>query len=282
MNRKLNYRDRLIKGLKRKVLSNSLLFFLVKGWKFWVSTSLIGATIAMINFWHTPASYQATAYFTTMGPGLIASEPTFETPAQIIMRLSNPDFFGPTVLGECGLGEETDAANRLLKVFKVTPVPNVTNWAQIFVVLSSPQEAISCTNAIFKVIKDRQDEVLDSFIKLSKLKIEENNKRIQKAQSIVAKADKFEGIGGAVYLATRDEIRYLIDENAKHERIIASKEAISVHFVDLPYVTKLPPIVRLRSLLAGGIIYGFLLGILLYLIYIFVKKDDAISLNPSL
>jgi hypothetical protein len=241
------------------------LLFLRNSWMYWASASLIGVIIALTLIFTMPPSYRATALVTTMQP-YDSKAPSFgiisEGPNEVMARFANPAVFDVETLNLCGV--VGSASN--FRDFKILPVPNVPTWIQIYVTKNSPETSLQCLDAIYKLVKDNQNIILNSYIDIAKKRISENDTKLEKAKNLVAKADKTEALAGAAYLATRDEIRLLLEETAQLRNIILSRENYTARLIVKPYVEKESAGRRIRSLLFQGLFFGFIFGIFIYII----------------
>ena len=77
---------------------------------------------------------------------------------------------------------------------------------------TSPEVAKGCVNAIFNLAKKTQVQIVASYIEEAKIKLADAEDRLAKAKELLAKADNSGSAIDAIYLSTRDEIRYPLDE----------------------------------------------------------------------
>jgi uncharacterized protein involved in exopolysaccharide biosynthesis len=106
-----------------------------------------------------------------------------------------------------------------------------------------------------------------------KLKIEEE--RLGRATQVIAKADRSGAAVSAAYLATRDEIRYLLDQISSLQNIITGNENRAAHLTAPIYLKDEPVFPQKRNSLLVGLLIGALLGLALALARNWLRSNRA-------
>jgi hypothetical protein len=80
---------------------------------------------------------------------------------------------------------------------------------------------------------------------------------------MVVKADNSGLAMGAVYLSTRDEIRFLLDENTSLRTLVAANDNKTTRLVAPIYASDDPIAPKKRNALLAGLFGGLFLGLLI-------------------
>lgn len=128
---------------------------------------------------------------------------------------------------------------------------------------ASKEIAKTCTNAVYHLTKSSQAQLVAPYIDEAskKLKIEEG--RLDRATQVIVKADKSGAAVSAANLATRDEIRYLLDQISSLQIIITGNESRAAHLTAPIYVNDQPVFPQKRNSLLIGLLLGGFLGLAL-------------------
>ena len=129
----------------------------------------------------------------------------------------------------------------------------------------TPQVAQACNLAVYELIKTTQSQIIAPYIEEAKVKLLDDEARLQKAKDLVAKADKSGSAMGAAYLSTRDEIRYLLDEISALKSVVASNQSRATRLVAPVYGGDTPIAPKKRVALIAGLFGGLCLGLLIAL-----------------
>jgi LPS O-antigen subunit length determinant protein (WzzB/FepE family) len=115
------------------------------------------------------------------------------------------------------------------------------------------------------------------YIEEAKVKLVDDEDRLQKAKDLVARSDKSGAAIGASYLSTRDEIRYLLDEITSLRNVVTSNQNLATRMVAPIYASDVPIAPKKRMVLASGLLGGLFLGLLLALVRQTVLKLKSAS-----
>ncbi|QWC95513.1 hypothetical protein G6733_01720 [Polynucleobacter paneuropaeus] len=188
-----------------------------------------------------------------------------EEPALLIARLSSPTSYTPKAIAACGLQDQINAALALSKAIKVTIPKGVANLVDLKTFGESPQVAQDCAQGVFDLIKTTQAQIVAPYIEEAKVKLADDQERLQKAKEVVARSDKSGAAMSASYLSTRDEIRYLLDEITTLKNVVTSNQNRATRMVAPIFASDAPIAPKKRMVLAAGVLGGLFLGVLIAL-----------------
>ncbi|QWD04215.1 hypothetical protein G6720_01680 [Polynucleobacter paneuropaeus] len=185
-----------------------------------------------------------------------------EEPALLIARLSSPTSYTPKAIAACGLQDQINAALALSKAIKVTIPKGVANLVDLKTFGESPQVAQDCAQGVFDLIKTTQAQIVAPYIEEAKVKLADDQERLQKAKEVVARSDKSGAAMSASYLSTRDEIHYLLDEITALKNVVTSNQNRATRMVAPIYASDVPIAPKKRIALTAGLLGGLFLGLL--------------------
>jgi hypothetical protein len=186
---------------------------------------------------------------------------TIEEPQALIARMAIPTIYPKETIALCGLAEQKDAGSMLAKKAKFSLPKGLGGTVDLEVRDTSKEVAEACANAIYQFVKTSQAQLIAPYIEEASKKLVIEKERLSRATQFIAKADKSGTAVSAAYLATRDEIRYLLDQVSILQTIINGNESRVARLVAPIYVKEvLSP--KRNSLLLGLLLGGFL-GLLL-------------------
>jgi LPS O-antigen subunit length determinant protein (WzzB/FepE family) len=188
-----------------------------------------------------------------------------EEPALLIARLSSPTSFTPEAVAACGLQDQANAALALSKSIKLMIPKGVANVVELKTFGESQQVAQDCAQGVFDLIKTTQAQIVAPYIEEAKVKLADDQERLQKAKEVVARSDKSGAAMSASYLSTRDEIRYLLDEITTLKNVVTSNQNRATRMVAPIFASDAPIAPKKRMVLAAGVLGGLFLGVLIAL-----------------
>jgi len=262
-------------GLDEISLVDAFLF-LKETYKTILIFGALGVALAIAFLVITPKRYEATAQI-QMAQIIAANNSSssnnnnllgvnIEDPALLISRLALPASFTQKEAKACGLGNQQGVEAILAKSIKVSPIKGVGNVVELKAFGESPEAAANCAKAVFEMIKATQFQIVLPYIEEAIAKIADDQKRLTSAQQVIANADKSGQAMSASYLATRDEIRFLLDEVTSLRNIITSGVSRAAHLVSPIYADNTPIAPRKPLVLLVGLLGGLFVGALLALI----------------
>jgi capsular polysaccharide biosynthesis protein len=256
-------------GDDQEIYLLDILRFIKGAWKMIAVMGALGLAGAGAYLLITPNQYAATAQMVMAQIGannnLNLLGMNIEEPALLVSRMSLPSSFSPQVISACGVEAQREPGATLTKGIKLAPIKGVANVVELKTFGPSQDAALACAKAIFELIKTTQSQIVAPYIEEAKSKLADDEARLDKAKNLVSKADKSGSIMSAAYLASRDEIRYLLDEIASLKNIVTSNQNRMTHLVAPIYASNQPISPKKRIVLAGGLFGGLFLGLLIAL-----------------
>jgi hypothetical protein len=131
---------------------------------------------------------------------------------------------------------------------------------------TSKEVAEACANAIYEFVKTSQAQLIAPYIEEASKKLVIEKERLSRATQFIAKADKSGTAVSAAYLATRDEIRYLLDQISTLQAVIDVNESRAARLVAPIHVKDQPVLPQTRTGLLLGLLLGGFLGLMLAIV----------------
>ena len=248
-----------------------ILRFLKSAHKTILIFGVIGIALSIAYLAITPKQYEATAQIAMAQIGAANNNNlnplgiNIEEPALLIARLSSPTSFTQEEIAACGFMGKRDGAAALAKAIKIAPAKGVPNIVELKTFGASPEAAKGCANAILDFTKKTQAQIVAPYIEEAKIKLADDEQRINSAKELVSRSYKGGSAMSAAYLSTRDEIRYLLDEMTSLKNILASNQNRVTRLIAPIYASDAPISPKKRIALAGGLFAGLFLGLLIAL-----------------
>jgi hypothetical protein len=174
-----------------------------------------------------------------------------------------PTSYSKETIALCGLAEEKDAGALLAKKAKLSLPKGLGGTVDLEIRDTSKEVAEACANAIYEFVKTSQAQLIAPYVEEASKKLIIEKERLSRATEFIARADKSgSGVSGA-YLATRDEIRYLVDQISNLQAVINGNESRAARLVAPIYVKDHPVFPQKRNGLLLGLLLGGFLGLLL-------------------
>jgi hypothetical protein len=187
-----------------------------------------------------------------------------EEPALLILRLSNLSSYTPETLVACGLQDQANPALGLSSI-KLTVPKGLANLVELKTFGGSQQAAQDCAQAVFDLIKTTQAQIVAPYNEEAKVKLADNQERLQKAKEVVTNFDKSGALASASYLTTRDEILYLLNEITALKNAVSSNQNQATRMIAPIYASNMPIAPKKRNILTAGLFGGLFLGLLIAL-----------------
>mgnify|MGYP000087120983 CR=1 FL=1 len=208
-----------------------ILRFLKRAYKTILILGVIGIAAAIVYLLVAPKKYEATAQIVMAQIGAANNNNNLnplginiEEPVLLVSRMSLPTSFPAQTISTCGFDGIVEPGATLAKSIKLSPAKGVPNVVELKTVGPSREAALSCAGAIFELIKTTQSQIVAPYIEEAKIKLADDEARLDKAKELVSRADKSGSAMGAAYLSTRDEIRYLLDEITSLKNVVTSNQ----------------------------------------------------------
>ena len=130
----------------------------------------------------------------------------------------------------------------------------------------SSKQAMDCANAVVMRIAYLQAEYAKPFVDEAKLKLAQDNERIEQARRLILKADQSGQALSAAYLSARDEMSYFLTDREKMIDLINSIKERGTRLISPIYVSERAVSPKKTVSLLAGFSAGFFLGLLIVLI----------------
>ncbi len=285
-----NYQQEDLSGQEKLSVEDEIslidiLRFLKSAYKAIAIFGLAGLTLSIAYLAITPNQYEASVQITMAQIGAANNNNNnisplgvnIEEPALLISRLSSPTSFTPESIAACGLQGQVNASLALSKSIKLTPAKGVASVVELKTFGGTPQSAQECALGVFELIKTTQAQIVAPYIEEAKVKLADDEDRLQKAKDLVTRSDKSGSAMSASYLSTRDEMRYLLDEITALKNVVTSNQNRATRMVAPIYASDAPIAPKKRMVLAAGLLGGLFLGLLIALVRQMVLKLKSAS-----
>lgn len=248
--------------------------FLLENWKTILAGGILGLATSLVFVFVAPAKYEAKAQIKMAQIGVNNNNNVnplgvnIEEPALLIARMKLPTSFDPVTIDRCGLTGEKDAQDILAKLVKLSAVKGAPSVVDLSIQLSSKEQADACVSAVFDLIKGSQKAIAEPFIIEAKSKLAEYQKRLDDSRSVMLRADKSGAALSAAYLATRDEVKYLMGEVIRLQDFITSGDTWMTQLTAPIYAIDHPVFPKKKI----SVIVGLLAGLFFGLLFVMVRK----------
>jgi uncharacterized protein involved in exopolysaccharide biosynthesis len=262
-----------------------IVLFLKKTYKTILLFGLFGLVLAIIYILITPKIYEASAQIAMAQIGAANNNNNnnnlnplginIEEPVLLVSRMSLPTSFPTQTISACGFDGSSEPGAALAKSMKLSLVKGVPNIVELKTVGPSPEAALGCASAIFELIKTTQSQIVTPYIEEARIKLADDEARLDKARELVSRADKSGSTMSVAYLSTRDEIRYLLDEITSLKNVVTSNQNRITHLVAPIYASDQPISPKKFITLVAGLMSGLFLGVLIALVRQMIPKLKA-------
>jgi capsular polysaccharide biosynthesis protein len=244
--------------------------FIEGAWKTVSIMGLLGIVAAIAYLWVTPKQYEAIAQIRMAQVSLSTTTNPFgtviEDPTSLILRMQFATNYDEATILACGYKNMLGAAEGLAKSLKFSIPKGLLGAVELKVLAPFPEQAKDCANAVVMRITHLQAEFAKPFIDEAKLKLAQDNERIEQARRLILKADQFGQAISAAYLSARDEVSYFLTDREKMIDLINSAKERGARLVSPIYVSERPVSPKKTNSLVAGFTAGLFLGLLIALI----------------
>lgn len=265
--------------------------FLKESWKTIASFTVLGIAGAVIFLWVAPKQYEATAQIKMAQIGNITTTNTttitplginIEEPQALIARMALPTSYPKETIVLCGLTDKKDADEQLAKKVKLSIPKGVGGTVDLKIRDDSEEIAKACANAVYHIIKFSQTQFIAPFIDEARKRLAIEEGRLSRATKLIAKADKSGTTVSAIYLSTRDEIRFLLDQISLLQSIITSSENRATQLTAPIYLESKPVFPQKSKSLQIGLLIGAFLGLVFALVRKWYQSNyfRTVTLKP--
>ena len=250
-----------------------IFLFFKNEYQFILSFALLGFVGAALYLWAVPQQYEVIGQIKMAQIANLNNNnninnvaplgTNIEEPQALIARMTLPTSYPKETIALCGLAEEKDAGALLAKKAKLSLPKGLGGTVDLEIRDTSKEVAEACANAIYEFVKMSQAQLIAPYVEEARKKLIIEKERLNRATEFIARADKSgSGVSGA-YLATRDEIRYLVDQISTLQAVINGNESRAARLVAPIYVKDRPVFPQKRIGLLLGLLLGGFLGLLL-------------------
>ncbi len=264
-----NWSNNQPNSIEDEISIKDIIDFLIEHWKTILGFGMAGLLAALMFTFLMPSQYEAKAQIKMAQIGVSNNNNNvnplgvnIEEPALLIARMKLPTSFDQATIERCGLNGEKDAAEVLAKKAKLSAVKGAPSVVDLSIQAESKELADGCVAATFDLIKNTQKAIAEPFIIEAKSKLSEYQKRLDDSRSVMLRADKSGAALSAAYLATRDEVKYLMDEVIRLQDFITSGDTRMTQLTAPIYAIDHPVFPKKRLTVTVGLMAGLFLGLL--------------------
>lgn len=256
--------------------------FIQEFWKTIAGFMALGIAGAALYLWVTPKQYEASAQIKMAQIANVNNNNNInplginiEEPQALIARMALPTSFPRETIDLCGLANQKNPEGALASKVKFSIPRGVDGTVDLKIRDASEDTAKACATAVYRLIKTSQSQLVAPFIDEASKKLTIEEGRLGRATQVITKADKSGVAVSAAYLATRDEIRYLLDQISSLQNIITGNESRGTRLAAPIYVKDQPVFPQQRNTLAVGLLLGGFLGLVLALVRKWYRSNSA-------
>jgi hypothetical protein len=268
-----NRNSRVVESGEDEISLLDIFLFFKNEYQFIVGFTLLGFVGAALYLWTVPKQYEVIGQIkmaqianlnnNNNNTNVTPLGTNIEEPNALIARMALPTSYSKETIGLCGLAEQRDGGSVLAKKAKLSLPKGLVGVVDLEIRDTSKEVAEACANAIYEFIKTSQAQLIAPYIEEASKKLVIEKERLSRATEFIARADKSgSGVSGA-YLATRDEIRHLVDQISTLQAVINGNESRAARLVAPMYVNDQPVFPQKRNSLLLGLLLGGFLGLLL-------------------
>jgi uncharacterized protein involved in exopolysaccharide biosynthesis len=257
--------------------------FLQESWKTIAGFTLLGIVASVLFLWAVPKQYEVSAQIKMAQIANVNNNNNnlnplginIEEPQALIARMALPTSYSKETIALCGLTDTKDPDALLAKKVKLSIPKGVSGTVDLKIRDASKDVAKACTNALYQLIKSSQAQLVAPYTDEATKKLKIEQERLGRATQVIAKADRSGAAVSAAYLATRDEIRYLLDQISNLQNIITGNESRAAHLTAPIYLKDEPVFPQKRNSLLIGLLLGGFLGLMLALARKWYRSNRA-------
>ena len=267
-----NRNPQFVEAKEDEISLLDIFLFFKNEYQFIIGFTLLGFVGAALYLWTVPKQYEVIGQIKMAQIANLNNNNNnnvsplgvnIEEPQALIARMAIPTSYPKETIAVCGLAEQKDAASALAKKAKLSLPKGLVGVVDLEIRDTSKEVAQACANAIYEFVKTSQAQLIAPYVEEASKKLIIEKERLSRATEFIVRADKSgSGVSGA-YLATRDEIRYLVDQISTLQAVINGNESRAARLVAPIYVKDQPVFPQKRNSLLLGLLLGGFLGLLL-------------------
>ncbi len=269
--------EQLFNSIQRDEISlKEIIDFLMDSWKSFFVGGLLGLLASCAYLIVSPNQYQATAQIqmaqinasnnnNNNSNSNSNSNPlgvNIEEPGLLMARLKLPTTYSAEVIKACGFENTSSPAESLVSSAKFSVVKGVGSMIELRINRDSKENAINCAEALFESIKSSQNQIIKPYIEESKALLVKYEARLANFQALMSRVEKSGSALSAMYLANRDEVKFLTEEILRLNTFITTTDTRQAKLVSPIYAADAPVFPKKTISLIIGLIVGVFLGLL--------------------
>jgi capsular polysaccharide biosynthesis protein len=257
--------DNRLQGENDGISLTQIVQFLGNSWKTIFLFAVLGLFVSAVYILIVPNQYEAIAQLKMAQISITnPTNPfgtTIEDPNSLIARMKLPTNYSSEVITACEYQDKVQASLALSKAVKLTIPKGLTNSVELKVLSESTQIAKTCAQAVVDQITLLQAQFAKPFVEEAKLKLVQDNDRIEAARRLIARADQSGSAMSAAYLAARDELTYFLTDREKMLDLINSVDKRGTQLISPIYIAEKPASPKKMISLFAGLFGGIILGL---------------------
>ncbi len=260
--------------IQDEISVKNIIDFLLESWKIILVAGLLGLLGAVGFLALMPNQYEATAQIQMAqiranNNNNNNSNPlgvNVEDPNLLMARLKLPSTYSAAVVKVCGTEGQKMPAESIVEMSKFSVVKGVGSIVEIKIRMESREQAISCAQTLFENIRESQNQIIKPYIEEALASLAQHKAHLKEAQALMTRADKSGAALSAVYLANRDEVKFLTDEIIRLNTFITAGGARQAKLVSPIYASEAAVFPKKTIALIIGLLAGLFLGLLLVMV----------------
>lgn len=266
--------EQSFKSIQEEITLKDITNSLVESWKTLAITGVSGLLASAGYLLVTPNQYQATAQIRvaqiSMNNNTSPLGINIEEPKLLLTRLKLPTTYTEQEIKDCGLSDQPQYAQSIPALAKFSEVKGVESIIELKVNRPTKEVANACAESLFKNIQTSQSMLIKPYTDEAEKLLVKYQERLNYVQHLVVRADKSGAALSAVYLANRDEIKFLSDEISRLNNLITSAEMRQTKLIAPIHTSDHPVFPKKQNSMVIGLIAGIFLG----LAFILVKRTS--------
>jgi uncharacterized protein involved in exopolysaccharide biosynthesis len=131
-----------------------------------------------------------------------------EDPSVLIFKAKLPATYGPEEFSACGTLGKPDPGNALIDAIKLATYKGSNSIMELRIVGATLDQATSCFNAVFNLLKKDQLKLIGLRKKLTQDRLTYYRSELKEAKRSIQSSSKLETLQLAVYYSTRDDLKF--------------------------------------------------------------------------
>jgi hypothetical protein len=245
--------------------SRDIIIFLLKSWKTILLFVFIGIICSVGVLAVSVNKYEAIAHVKMRQFNFNLSDNSWiniEDPNLLIIRLNNPNIYSGKEFNACGIDNIMSPTESLLGMIKLSTLKGVSSILELKVKANSKQIAITCAEILFEKIRNSQNQMIKPYIDEARALLLSHNARLKEIQYFLARTDKPGYEISAVYLSSREELKFLNDEIMRINKFISLSNAHEAKLISPPFASNNTVSPRKMVILLVGLFIGLGVGLL--------------------